>query len=91
MEYPVPVIPMDETVIELEPVLEIVTVWDCVLLTVTLPKLSELALDDRVELCVAATPVPVRVTGTLGLEDALVLKVAVPFEVPAAVGAKTAV
>jgi hypothetical protein len=57
----------------------------------TFPKASEVALVDSVANWVEPTPVPVRDTDRLGVVDALLVNVMVPFAVPVAVGAKTAV
>lgn len=59
-------------------------------MTATLPKASEVALDDSVATWVEPTPVPVRDTDTLGFVAALLTKAMVPFAVPVVVGAKTA-
>lgn len=60
-------------------------------MTATLPKGSEVALVVSVATWVEPTPVPVRDTDKLGVADALLVKVMLPFAVPVAVGAKTAV
>jgi hypothetical protein len=60
-QNPVPATLTAEMVTDAAPVLLIVAVWDCVLLTVTFPKLNAAALEDNVP-CVEATPVPVSAT-----------------------------
>jgi hypothetical protein len=57
----------------------------------TFPKASVVALVASVAIWVEPTPVPVRDTDRLGVVDALLVNVMVPFAVPVAAGAKMAV
>lgn len=60
-ENPVPATLTPEMVTDVAPVLVIVGFWDCVLLTVTFPKLNAAGLDDSVP-SVEVTPVPASAT-----------------------------
>jgi hypothetical protein len=89
-ENPVPATLTAEMVTDAAPVLVIVAVWDCVLLTVTLPKLNAVGPDDNVP-CVEATPAPVSDTVTGCADETVLAKTMLPVAVPVAVGMKTAV
>jgi hypothetical protein len=78
-----------ETVTDAVPVLVIATDWDCVLLTVTFPKLSVVGLDDKSP-CGVGTPVPVSDTRKFW-SAALLTKVMLPVALPVLVGVNTAV
>jgi hypothetical protein len=89
-ENPVPATLRAETITDVAPVLVMIAVWDCVLLTVTFPKLNVAGLEDKVP-CVEATPVPVSDTVTGFTDDTVLAKTMLPVAVPVAKGVKTAV
>jgi hypothetical protein len=91
VENPVPATRTAEMVMDADPELVIVTVFDWAVLMATFPKASVVALVASVATWVEPTPVPVRDTDRLGVVDALLVNVMVPFAVPVAVGAKMAV